>query len=439
MIRLSFPNPASHRLAGCLLAVFLFFFAPLHLPAQAPWEGLQKLVGTWKRIGKTSFEKWALVSPDTLLGEEYTFTPEGEKKIREYLRIVRLADGGIEYQATVPDQNDGASVSFPLTFFTTTSWTFENPEHDYPKNIDYWLQGDGMLRASISGDGPTLQFQFNSVTEEQARMPTTLRGYDLFVSNRGTGTVERFDAFTGQPKGGFGKTEIGGDVQDLAIGPDGMLYVVGRSLRHILKFDPATGAFLGNFTSGFELQNPIKITFGPDGFLYVSQWGDGNGSVLRFDAATGRFGSSQADSLAGPMGHAWDKAGNLYVACKKGKEIWKLPVDGGAASVVSQGGVLRGPSALWFTPNGDLLVADLDHASIKRFRPNGAAFAYESPFADGFGWLEGVAHGPDGFLYACDTRLHLVKKLEADSGTSIGVYVEGGGLQSPNALAFWKR
>jgi len=423
-------------------AVALFFctiFA-FTLTAQGPWEGLQKIAGTWKRVGKSGFEKWMSTTPDTLAGEAYTLALNGEKKVLEYMRIVRQTDGAIVFQAMVPDQNDGATISFPLTFFTTTAWTFENQEHDFPKTIDYWLQDDETLRATVAGDGPTILFQFNRIQDEQAKIPATLEGYDLFVSNRSTGTIERYDAFTGKAKGGFGKAEIGGDPQDLLLGPDGMLYVVGLQTRHVLKFNPATGAFLGPFSSGFDLRSPVKLGFGPDGFLYVGQLGDdGQGSVVRFDGATGRFDRDVTGPLAGPTGLTWDKKGNLYVACKKSREIRKFPSGGGQSVLVSPPGILKGPSDLWFASNGDLLVADLDHVAIKRFRPQGGTFAYEAPFADGFGWLEGVALGPDGFLYACDSRLHLLKKLDADSGESIGVYLEGGGLQLPNGLAFWKQ
>jgi len=423
-------------------ATLLFFsiFA-LTLAAQGPWDGLQKLSGTWKRDGKSSFEKWESVAPDVLLGEGYAIKPDGEKKTREYLRLVRQDDGNIVYQATVPDQNDSATIDFPLTFFTSTSWTFENPEHDFPQSIEYLFQDDETLRVTLSGSagGQSMTWWFNRVTEEQIKITPTLQGYDLFVSNNNTGSIERFDAFTGQHKAGFGKAQIGSDPKDLAIGPDGMLYVVAQPARHVLKFDPATGAFLGNFTSGFDLRNPVKLSFGPDGYLYVSQWGDGQGSVVRFDAATGRFDRDVTGPVAGPVGHAWDKSGNLFVACYHGMEIRMFSAGGQGSSAVSPPGSLRGPSAIWFAPDGDLLAADLDHVSIKRFRPDGDAFAYRGPFADGFGRLEGVALGPDGFLYACDARMNLLKKLEADSGSAIGVYLEGNGLQTPNALAFWKR
>jgi hypothetical protein len=422
-----------------LSLLLLLFFAAGAIPAQGPWSGLQRLTGTWKLFGKPVFEKWEASSPDTLAGEGYSILEEGKKQTSEYLRIVRLTEGGIVYQATVPEQNGGATINFPLTFFTASSWTFENPEHDFPQTIEYWLQDDETLRATISGAGSSIVLWFNRATSEQTKIQPTLRGYDLFVSSRNTGTVERYDAFTGQYKSSFGKEQIGSETQDLSLGPDGMLYVVSLSARSVLKFDPTTGAFLGNFTTGFDLRNPVKLTFGPDGFLYVSQWGDGQGSVLRFNTATGRFDRDMTGPLAGPVGHAWDAAGNLYVACFHSKDVRKFPADGQFPGVVSPPGSLQGPSALWFAPDGDLLVADLDHVSIKRFRPEGAAFAYRGAFADGFGRLEGVALGPDGFLYACDARMNLVKKLEADSGISIGVYLEGGSMQGPNGLVFWKR
>ncbi|MFN0016435.1 MAG: DUF6265 family protein [Saprospiraceae bacterium] len=419
----------------CISAFLFFSLAVLALSAQGPWEGLQRLAGTWKRTGKASFEKWEASAPDVLLGEGYAQTPDGGKTTREYLRIVQQGDGTIVYQATVPDQNDSATINFPLTFFTASSWTFENPAHDFPQTIEYWLQDDETLRATVSNSSQSFELWFNRVTEEQIRIVPTLVGYDLFVGNDNTGTVEHYDAFTGQHKGSFGKEQIGGQTKGLTLGPDGMLYIVSSSARHVLKFDPATGVFLGNFSIGHDLRGATCLAFSPDGFLYVGQWGDGRGNVLRFSAATGQFDRDVTGPLAGPSGLAWDKAGNLYVACTHEAGVRKFP----GAALVSPPGSLRGPSTIWFAPDGDLLVADLDQVSIKRFRNNGEALVYRGAFAEGFGRIGGITPGPDGFLYACDARLNLVKKLEAESGTSIGVYLESASLQGPSALAFRKR
>jgi len=406
---------------------------------QGPWDGLQQLAGIWKNQGKASFEKWEIAGPTAMLGEGYRQTADGEKRITEYLRIVRLADGSIVYQATVPSQNDSATIDFQLVFFTADSWTFENPKHDFPQKIEYWFQDAQILRVTVSGgDGNPFVIWFNRVSETQAQAPKTLKGYELFVSSRNTGTVKRFDAFTGAYLGEFGKEQIGNETQDVAIGPDGMLYVSSLQARHILKFNPATGEFLGNFSNGYELKNPTKISFAPDGFLYVSQWGEDQSSVVRFDARTGAFDRDCTGPQAGPLGHAWDAGGNLYLACFFSKDVRKFSPDGAYLGVVIPPDQLKGPSNLWFSPAGDLLVADWDSGSIKKFRAEPGGLVFDSEFASGFARLEGVALGPDGFLYACDWYRNIIQKLNATSGSAEGVYLEGGDMQRPNGLAFYK-
>lgn len=423
--------------AAALLAALIL--VQTNLPAQSPWEGLQRLAGAWQKAGTFEYETWRTAAPDTLLGECFTRAPGAEKTVQEYLRLVRQADGNIVYEATVLQQNEGRTIDFPLTFFTANTWAFENPRHDFPQRIEYWLQNDEILRATVSGsDGDPIVIWYDKVPDPSSQKTANLRGYEVFVSSRNTGTVKRFNAFTGQYLGEFGREQIGNETQDVALGPDGKLYVTSLQSKYVLRFDPATGAFLGNFSSGYDLQRPTKISFAPDGYLYVSQWGEDQKSVVRFDARTGQFDRDVTGPLDGPLGHARDAAGNLYVACFFSKDIKKFHPDGQSAGTVSPDGSLRGPSNLWFAANGDLLVADWDTGSIKRFRVQGDTLAFVSDFATGFARLEGAAIAPDGYLYACDWHLNLVKKLDAGSGSSIGVYLEGGDMLHPNGLAFWK-
>ena len=260
--------------ATTLLLACLSFGAANTLPAQIAWKGVQKLSGSWKLAGKPTYEKWTIAGDNLMTGEGYSLQADNSKKVSETLEIALLDDGSIVYRATVPDQNDSATVDFKLTFFTTNSWTFENPTHDFPKKIEYWLQDHETLRATVSGSDKSFTLWFNKVPERKAvpKRPRTLQGYDVFISSRNTGTIKRFDAFTGQYKGEFGKEQIDNETQDVAIGPDGSLYVTSLRAKHILKFNPATGDFLGNFTSGYELEKPTKFSFGNDGYVYVSQW-----------------------------------------------------------------------------------------------------------------------------------------------------------------------
>lgn len=407
--------------------------------AQSPLTGMQRVKGVWKQLGTQQYEIWENGPDGSLNGEGFQQVSNTEKKVSEHMRITRQDDGQVVYEATVPDQNGGAAVQFALTFFTANSWTFENPAHDFPQKIEYWLQDDQTLRVSISGgDNEGVSWWFNKV-DTTVKLPVTLQGYTVFISSRNTGTVKRFDALTGQYLGEFGKEQTGGETQDVAIGPDGMLYVISLQARNILKFDPATGAFLGYFSTGYELLKPTKLTFAPNGFAYVSQWGEGQSKVVRFDAQTGAFDRECTGALSGPLGHAWDGAGNLYVACFFSRDVRKYDSQGQFLGVVSPPDSLNGPSNLWFETNGDLMVADWEDGTIKRFRPDAGHFLFHSAFATGFARLEGVAHGPDGFLYACDWYLNLVKKLDAQTGNEIGVYLEGNGLLRPNGLVFWKK
>ncbi|MBL7775071.1 MAG: NHL repeat-containing protein [Saprospiraceae bacterium] len=408
------------------------------LAGQNPWTGLQQLAGLWQRSGKPTFEKWEIAGPDALLGEGFRQAADGSKQTTEFLRLLR-SDAGIVYQATVPDQNDGATIDFPLVFFTATSWTFENPGHDFPQKIEYWFQDSLTLRVSLSGGAEEpLVLWFSRAPEAQQQPVRTLQGYQLFVSSRNTNSVKRFDAFTGAYLGELGQAQIGGQTQDVTIGPDGMLYVSALQAGHILKFDPASGAFLGNFTHGYDLKKPTKMLFAPDGYLYVSQWGEGQSNVARFDARSGAFDRVCTGDLAGPLGLTVDAGGNFYVACFYSKDVRKFGPDGAYLGLAVDAAQLKGPSNIWFDKQGALLVADWDAGSIKRFRPENGGFAYEREFATGFARLEGLALGPDGFLYACDWYRNLIQKLDATSGSAIGVYLDGGGMQQPNALTFWK-
>jgi hypothetical protein len=117
----------------------------------------------------------------------------------------------------------------------------------------------------------------------------------------------------------------------LVIGPDGLLYAsvfsyTDRTDGQIVRFNPATGAFLGIFvdsdTCGCDLNRPEGLVFGPDGNLYVTSFSDladppSVDKILIFDA----------------MGHAVDSI-----------DLWKA----GEARAFAQ--------ALLFGPEGDLYV-----------------------------------------------------------------------------------
>ena len=269
--------------------------------------------------------------------------------------------------------------------------------------------------------------------------PVSAKGYDIFISSRNTGTVKRFDAETGEYKGEFGGEEIVEEVQEVTIGPDGMLYVSGLKNKTILKFNPTNGEFIEHFTSGYELESPTKITFHNDGFLYVSQWGDSQSSVVRFDAKTGKFDKDFTGKLSGPLGHAWDAKGNLYVACFYSTDIQVFDPNGKLKQTIKVENIMRGPSNPWFDKSQNLRVADWETGRIIQMKKVGGQYQFDSIIADSFTKLEGITEGPDAYLYACDWWQNVIRKLDKTTGEDLGVVLSGGEMLRPNGICFWKR
>jgi hypothetical protein len=110
---------------------------------------LDYLVGTWKVKDKESYEVWQKRSPDEYAGYAYRIK-DGQQRITETLSI-QVVNGMITYRATVPDQNQGQTISFPLDPEIPDALSFENPEHDFPKKIKYRRLDENTIAVQVSG------------------------------------------------------------------------------------------------------------------------------------------------------------------------------------------------------------------------------------------------------------------------------------------------
>lgn len=108
---------------------------------------LDFLQGTWKREDKEIYEHWDKLNETSLKGISYSWK-EGQMIITEYLDISEV-DKEIIYTATVLNQNGGKGVAFTLTK-SDSVWTFENPNHDFPKKIVYQKLNDTELSVKVS-------------------------------------------------------------------------------------------------------------------------------------------------------------------------------------------------------------------------------------------------------------------------------------------------
>ena len=121
-------------LFGTIVIAFSCFLYGACL-AQKNLADLSFMLGTWKIENKQTFETWNKVSETEFTGKSYKLI-NGEKKVTETLSI-KIIDEKIIYEATVPNQNEGKTIPFELIKSDDHFISFENPEHDFPKKIQY--------------------------------------------------------------------------------------------------------------------------------------------------------------------------------------------------------------------------------------------------------------------------------------------------------------
>jgi hypothetical protein len=131
-----------------LCATAIAGWATLDLAAERPEVAdLAWLAGSWIGIekGLGTEEHWTSPAGGAMVGLHKEVRGEQMTGF-EFLRIVKLDDGGIGYVAS---PGGAPPTTFRLTELGARSATFENPEHDFPQRIRYWLDADGILHAQV--------------------------------------------------------------------------------------------------------------------------------------------------------------------------------------------------------------------------------------------------------------------------------------------------
>ena len=143
----------------------------------------------------------------------------------------------------------------------------------------------------------------------------------LLVASFGSDAVLRYDGATGAFLGVFvapGSGGLDGPDAGITFGSDGDLYVPSFESNAILVYSRADGSFLRAFASGGELSRPRDLVF-RGGKLYVSSWGSNR--ILRYDATTGAYLGVFANSNR-PTGIAFDPwHGDLWVTSDNGSNV----------------------------------------------------------------------------------------------------------------------
>jgi hypothetical protein len=249
-------------------------------------------------------------------------------------------------------------------------------------------------------DGQTGAFINKVVADTDPHNPYDPRGmvrgphHSLFVGDLGDlgnldgtgrpGRLAQFDEKTGawirdlSPSVPF-TTDNG--PRGVVIGPDGLLYVAVRNFSplggEVMRFNPATGAFLGDFVDSNptnDLNRPEGLVFGPDGNLYVTSFrtdaGD-NDKILEFNGKTGAYlGKIDLDQVGGDRAFAqallFGPTGKLFVPITGNGpdtgEVRRYDVSTGTFDVFVPPNASGGPLGMpWYLTFGDTDPATLDY------------------------------------------------------------------------------
>ena len=142
------------------LALFILFITVIASAQSGLPDYLQ---GTWKMENKEIYEHWDKPNESALKGFSYSLK-DGKMTVSEYLEITDI-NKEINYKATVLNQNQGKEVKFKLTKKDST-YTFENPDHDFPKKIVYQKLNDKEIFVRVS-DGRQKEFAYKMQKQYQ--------------------------------------------------------------------------------------------------------------------------------------------------------------------------------------------------------------------------------------------------------------------------------
>lgn len=118
--------------------------------------------GSWLLDGKTGdkqvLEIWKVNDNHTLNGQSISVS-KGDTTILEELQII-FKGKNIYYVADV--SHNSAPVLFEMTEIFSNGFTCENPDHDFPTEITYRLDGN-TIQAEAAGGDRVIAFRFKRV------------------------------------------------------------------------------------------------------------------------------------------------------------------------------------------------------------------------------------------------------------------------------------
>ena len=193
-------------------------------------------------------------------------------------------------------------------------------------------------------------------------------------------------------------------LQDIAIGPDGLLYVSSTGNGKVLRYNSTTGAFVNELAdvAGDPSVEIDGLTFGPDlsgdgvPDLYIADFE--NNKVLRVatqGAGQGVLNDFATTGLNRPIDLTFGADGKLYVASRNADQVQRYNGDGTFDStIIATAG--DGPAGITFSPDGtQLFVSTVFDNDVGQFTSAGAVLDYVWQSGALLGGPKGIVFGPD--------------------------------------------
>lgn len=151
----------------CILFFLLMLFCKSVSAQLSEEKSLSKfswLEGKWERVmnnpNQSGFEEWER-SEDSLTGRGVTIQ-QGDTVFVEKL-FIEMKNDDWYYVADVSQNTE--PTYFKIIEIYDAGFASENPEHDFPKKIEYQLSDNGELNVIISGDDRSVPFTFHKKNE----------------------------------------------------------------------------------------------------------------------------------------------------------------------------------------------------------------------------------------------------------------------------------
>jgi len=201
-------------------------------------------------------------------------------------------------------------------------------------------------------------------------------------------------------------------------------YAKGKREVSALRWFGSQGTASGQFNF------PRNLAVGPDGYLYVADTGNHRIQVFdpqgNFVRQWGSYGNAPGQ-FNEPWGIAVDGEGNVYVADtwnhriqvfdSQGKFLRQWGSFATTDGQLGQPGVFWGPRAIAIDAEGNLYVADTGNKRIQKFDPQGKFLGQWGGFGRTEGYFDepvGIAIDAEGNIYVADTWNRRVQKFDKD-------------------------